>query len=142
MKNSILIPLFPLQQNSDEKSSLFLFSLQERDPVSRWRLGRLVCVWLLFAVANLCLCLMIVFENNFSAIISQTQTIFDCNRLPSLCSRLLPPFESRVSVMWRDNGIILLVSCKLGQSVAFRATCLRVAICSYKIPISPPPNDL
>ncbi|MBQ5691294.1 MAG: hypothetical protein IIV24_07350, partial [Alistipes sp.] len=40
---------------------------------SRWRLGRLVCVWLLFAVANLCLCLMIVFENKFSAIIRQSQ---------------------------------------------------------------------
>jgi hypothetical protein len=30
-------------------------------------------VCLLFAVANLCLCLMIVFENKFSAIISQCQ---------------------------------------------------------------------
>ena len=49
------------------------FSLQSRDSFSRWRLGRLVCVWLLFAVANLCLCLMIIFENKFSAIISQSQ---------------------------------------------------------------------
>ena len=41
--------------------------------VSRWRLGRLICVRLLFAVANLCLSLIIVFENKFSAIISQSQ---------------------------------------------------------------------
>ena len=49
-----------------------------------------------YCCRNLCLCLMIVFENRFSAIISQTQTICDCNRLPSLCSRLLPPFDSVV----------------------------------------------
>ena len=36
---------------------------------------------------------MIVFENEFSAIIRQTQTIYDCNRLPSLCSNLLRPFD-------------------------------------------------
>jgi len=36
---------------------------------------------------------MILFENDFSAIISQTQTIYDCNRLPSLCSNLLRPFD-------------------------------------------------
>lgn len=36
---------------------------------------------------------MIVFENEFSAIIHQTQTIYDCNRLPSLCSNLLRPFD-------------------------------------------------
>ena len=52
--------------------ALFLWR-KERDSFCRWRLGRLVCVWLLFAVANLCLCLMIVFENKLSAIISQSQ---------------------------------------------------------------------
>ena len=52
---------------------LRFFSLHSRDSFSRWRLGRLVCVGLLFAVANLCLCLMIIFENKFSAIISQSQ---------------------------------------------------------------------
>jgi hypothetical protein len=36
---------------------------------------------------------MIVFENEFSAIIRQTQTIYDCNRLPSLCSNLRRPFD-------------------------------------------------
>ena len=36
---------------------------------------------------------MIVFENEFSAIIRQTQTIYDCNRLPSRCSNLLRPFD-------------------------------------------------
>ena len=37
------------------------------------RLGRLVCVRLLFALANLCLCQTNVFENKFSAIICQSQ---------------------------------------------------------------------
>ena len=36
---------------------------------------------------------MIVFENKFSAIIRQTQTIYDCNRPPSLCSNLQRPFD-------------------------------------------------
>ena len=51
-------------------SGLFLCSLT--NSVGRWRLGRLIRV-LLFATANLCLCPIIVFENKFSAIISQSQ---------------------------------------------------------------------
>ena len=54
-------------------SLLFFLWRKGRDSFSRWRLGRLICVWLLFAVANHCLCLMIIFENRFSAIISQNQ---------------------------------------------------------------------
>ena len=64
-----------------------------------------------YCCRNLCLCLMIVFENRFSAIISQTQTICDCNRLPSLCSRLLPPFDSVVvegNVFFQFSVLILL----------------------------------
>ena len=41
--------------------------------VSRWRFGWLICVWLLFAIANHCLCQMNVLENRFSAIIRQSQ---------------------------------------------------------------------
>ena len=45
----------------------------------------------IIAVAISCLRLMIVFENKFSAIISQTQTICDCNRPPFA---LLKPAET------------------------------------------------
>ena len=38
-----------------------------------WRCGRLVCVRLLFAVANNCLCQISDFENKFSVVISQPQ---------------------------------------------------------------------
>lgn len=42
---------------------------------SRWRFGSPISiyVWSLFAVANLCLRPMIIFENKFSEIISQSQ---------------------------------------------------------------------
>ena len=46
------------------------------------------------AVAITCLCQTIVFENRFSEIVCQTQTISDCTAFCSVCSRLLPPFES------------------------------------------------
>ena len=46
------------------------------------------------AVAITCLCQTIVFENKFSDIVRQTQTISDCTAFCSVCSRLLPPFES------------------------------------------------
>ena len=52
-------------------SGLFLCSLT--NSVSRWRLGRLICVLLLFATANLCLCPIIAFENRLSVIIRQSQ---------------------------------------------------------------------
>ena len=71
----------------------FLFLLRSWDSVSRWRFGRLVCVWRLFAVANLCLCLIIVFENKFSAIISQTQQ----------SSIVTPPLRSPLNCCDRSN---------------------------------------
>ena len=50
------------------------FFVAEREGfVSRWCFGRLIFGRLLFACANHCLRLMIVFENKFSAIISQSQ---------------------------------------------------------------------
>ena len=53
------------------------------------------CLWsMIIAIAISCLCLIIVFENRFSAIISQTQTISDCNHLPAVCSNLQRPVES------------------------------------------------
>ena len=42
-------------------------------PFNLWRCGRLICVRLLFAVANNCLCQIIDFENKFSVIFCQTQ---------------------------------------------------------------------
>ena len=62
------------------------------------------CLWsAIIAVAIFCLWPMIVFENEFSAIISQTQTIYDCNRLTSLCSNLLRPFDPREVIRVEGN---------------------------------------
>ena len=81
--------------------TLLLFSLQLRDSFSRWRLGRLVCVWLLFAVANLCL--MIVFENKFSAIISQSQ------QSPIATASLRSPLDccDRSNLLWEEGRWLL-----------------------------------
>ena len=68
----VRIPPFPLNKRGDFVTS-FCFSRKGRNSFSRWRFGRLICVWQLFAIANHCLCPMIVFENKFSDIISQTQ---------------------------------------------------------------------
>ena len=57
----------------------------------------------IIAVAISCFCLIIVFENRFSAIISQIQTIYDCNRLPSVCSNLLQPFDPRKIIRVGSN---------------------------------------
>ena len=46
------------------------------------------------AVAIFCFCQMIAFENGFSVIICQIQTIYDCNCLLPLCSNLLRPLDS------------------------------------------------
>ena len=51
--------------------------------------------------ANIRVCCAIVAENKFSPHRPSIPTIFDCNNLPSVCSRLLPPFESRCCVF--DN---------------------------------------
>ena len=42
-------------------------------PFNLWRCGRLICVRLLFAVANNCLCQISDFENKFSVAICQIQ---------------------------------------------------------------------
>mgnify|MGYP003392929998 CR=1 FL=1 len=55
-----------------ETPSYFL-SICEFLPFNLWRCGRLICVRLLFAVANLCLCQISDFENEFSVVICQTQ---------------------------------------------------------------------
>lgn len=47
----------------------------------------------LFAYANLRACCAIVLENKFSSHRPPTPPIYDCNNLPALCSRLLPPVE-------------------------------------------------
>ena len=50
------------------------------------------------AIAIICLCQTIVFENKFSDIVSQTQTIFDCTAFCLVCSRLLPPLERVIGI--------------------------------------------
>ena len=74
--------------------------------VSRWRFVRFICVWLLFAVANLCLCQMIAFENKFSAIIRQSQQSSIATALLrsplNCCDRSNPGFVSR----WRFGRLI------------------------------------
>ena len=55
-----------------ETPSYFL-SICEFLPFNLWRCGRLVCVRLLFAVANNCLCRISDFENEFSVAICQIQ---------------------------------------------------------------------
>ena len=56
---------------------------------------------------------MIVFENEFSAIIRQTQTIYDCNRLPSLCSNLLRPFDPLKDYLGWGQWSLLVTTLKM-----------------------------
>jgi len=50
------------------------------------------------AIAIICLCQTIVFENKFSDIVSQIQTISDFTAFYLVCSRLLPPL---VEGLWK-----------------------------------------
>ena len=59
---------------------------------------------------------MIVFENEFSAIIRQTQTIYDCNRLPSLCSNLLRPFDPLKDYSCWGDGVLPFWSRRSGHN--------------------------
>ena len=61
------------QRNALRSQSLLFFVAERERFVGRWRFGRLIFGRLLFACANHCLRLMIVFENKFSAIIRQSQ---------------------------------------------------------------------
>ena len=57
---------------------------------------RQACLWsVVVCYANIRACCAIVSEKRFSPHRPSIPTIFDCNNLPSVCSRLLPPFESR-----------------------------------------------
>jgi len=51
------------------------------------------------AIAIICLCQTIVFENKFSDIVRQTQTIFDCTAFCLVCSRLLPPLVEDIGII-------------------------------------------
>ena len=63
---------------------------------------RQTCLWsVVVCYANIRACCAIVSEKRFSPHRPSVPTIFDCNNLPSVCSRLLPPFESRCCVF--DN---------------------------------------
>lgn len=52
--------------------------------------------------ANIRVCCAIVPENKFSSHRPPIPTIFDCNNLHAVCTRLLPPFES--VTIWRIWG--------------------------------------
>ena len=98
-KSSIICHDVALQKSSFDCS----FFVWWRHSVSRWRFGRLICVWLLFAVANLCACKTIVSENVFSPHYFPIPTIFDCNTLTSVTSQLQRPFESGVEALRRQK---------------------------------------
>ena len=51
----------------------FFVYVASPSPFSLLRLGRLVFVRVWFAIANLCVCVAIVYENEFSHIAPQTQ---------------------------------------------------------------------
>ena len=90
------------------------------DDLSAW--------WLLFAVANLCLCLMIVFENKFSAIISQCpqstiataslRSPLDCGGRSTLGSGIFFVSVARSFSWWRCGRVV----CKLRDSHCCCAT--------------------
>ena len=101
------------------------------------RHGRLVCGRLLFAGANIRVCCAIVPENEFSPHRPSIPTIFDCNNLPSVCSRLLPPFEiydckfdnlprCRTEQATHSGRLFRLIK-GLGRLVAVWQCCLRLA---------------
>ena len=71
------------------------FSYPRAESFSLSRLGRLVCVRLLSACANPCLCQMIVYENEFSAIICQRQ------QSPIATSALRSPLGFCRRSIWR-----------------------------------------
>ena len=77
--------------DSRDDSRLFLFYVASPSPFSLLRLGRLVFVRAWFAIANLCACVAIVYENEFSHIAPQTQQSSIATPLSSVRSRLLPP---------------------------------------------------
>ena len=89
------VPVRPrlwVQREVRENFSFFVPFAEVVAPVAVWQ----SYLWsAIIAAAIFCLCLMIVFENEFSDIISQIQTICDCNRLTSLCSNLLRTFDPR-----------------------------------------------
>ena len=98
------------------------------------RLGRLVCGRLLFALQILVLAGRLCLKNRFSPHRPATPTIFDCNNLPSVCSRLLPPFEpQRVNhpstLGWLFSGSLFFVRIKrLALTVAARQ-CIKERNC-------------
>ena len=107
------------------------------------RLGRLVFGRLLFACANYCACVKRSYENKFSKPHYPTPTIYDCNNLPSVCSRLLPPFElyswkfdnlPRCGTSQATFSVAFFVRLKaLVQLVAPRQSCLRLCYCSVGV---------
>ena len=106
-------------------------------------LGQLVaprqtCLWsVVVCCANIRACCAIVSENKFSPHRPSTPTIFDCNNLPSVCSRLLPPVESwcydsiichdiaQATVCWQSLFFVRING--LGQLVAMWQCSLRLS---------------
>ena len=97
---------------------------------------RQTCLWsVVVCYANIRACCAIVSEKRFSPHRPSIPTIFDCNNLPSVCSRLLPPFESRCCVF--DN---LSRYCTIARRATFSRSSFFVRILRNYIynPPNPP----
>ena len=81
--------------------------------------------------ANIRVCCAIVPENKFSSHRPSIPTIFDCNNLHTVCSRLLPPFESvtiwRIWGKWpcKTNGWTIVPENKFSSTIVFNHKRLR-----------------
>ena len=67
------LAMSPEVGDNREILAYFFVYVASPSPFNLWRCGRLICVRLLFAVANNCLCRISDFENKFSVVIRQTQ---------------------------------------------------------------------
>ena len=76
--------------------------------------------WMLFAKANIRVCVTSVSENKFSPPCSPTTTICDCNIQAAVCSRLLRSLDSSVGgncyVVW-SLGRVILLGCYLQKQI-------------------------
>ena len=93
-----------------------------------------------YCYRNICLCLMSVFENKFSAIISQIQQSSILIASPLVTSRLLPPFKDLgwLSIESRGRLVVALYwVCGSGRDLLYRLlewiNCYGVAFISQKI---------
>ena len=146
------VPVRPrlwVRREKFERTSLFFVWLgygvfDRRAEVVASVAPRQTCLWsVVVCYANIRVCCAIVPENKFSPHRPSTPTIYDCNNLSSVCSRLLPPFEiydCKIDNLPRYctsqatcSGRLFRLIKGLAQLVAPRQTCLRsVVVCWRK----------